>query len=65
MCRFAMMPNRGMKVATLGTIKVTLASRKSTFLPAKSILAKAYPTIEQNTGLPSMVRMATTRLLVK
>ncbi len=57
--------NNGTKVTTPGTIRVTITSRNSTRLPAKSIFASAYPTIEQNSRLPSTVTTATIRLLVK
>ena len=35
------------------------------FLPAKSIFARAYPTMEQSTMFPRTVITATTMLLVK
>ena len=62
---FEMITNRGTNVATLGTMSVTMTAPNRIFLPAKSIFARAYPTMEQNTMFPRTVITATTMLLVK
>ena len=46
-------------------MRVTITSRNSRRLPGNSIFASAYPTIEQNTRLPSTVNTATIALLAK
>ena len=48
-----------------GIISVARTSRNSQVRPQKSILANAYPSIEQNTRLPTVTTMATTNELVK
>src|SRR5207342_3362376 len=57
--------NSGTSVTIPGIISVASTSRKSQVRPQKSILANAYPSIEQNTRLPSVTVTATTTELVK
>ena len=46
--------NSGTSVTIPGIISVASTSRNSQVRPQKSILANAYPSIEQNTRLPSV-----------